>query len=120
MYEIVEKQELNPQVTLMKVKAPRIAKKAKPGQFIILRIDELGERIPLTIADYDASLGTVTIIFQKVGKTTMALGDLAEGDSILILPARSACPPFGRHKKSGGYWRRFGNGHSLSAGKGAL
>lgn len=83
MYEIVEKQELNPQVTLMKVKAPRIAKKAKPGQFIILRIDELGERIPLTIADYDASLGTVTIIFQKVGKTTMALGDLAEGDSIL-------------------------------------
>jgi len=67
----------------MVVEAPWVAKKAKPGQFVILRVNEEGERIPLTIADYDPDLGTVTIIFQEVGKTTMMLGELEEGDDIL-------------------------------------
>ena len=67
----------------MEIDAPLIAKKAKPGQFIIFRTDETGERVPLTIADYDRDLGTITIIFQKVGKSTMQLGTMSEGDSIL-------------------------------------
>lgn len=82
MYKIVEKQVLNPTVTLMKVDAPLIAKKAEPGQFIILRVDENGERIPLTVADFDREKGTVTIIFQIVGATTEKLNHLNEGDSI--------------------------------------
>lgn len=73
MYRIVKKQALNPTVTLMEVDAPFIAKKALPGQFIILRVDEDGERIPLTVADYDREKGTVTIIFQIVGATTEKL-----------------------------------------------
>lgn len=83
MYKIVTKRELNPTVTLMEVEAPLVAKKAKAGQFIILRIDEFGERVPLTVADYDREKGTITIIFQKVGKSTWKLGDLKEGDSIM-------------------------------------
>lgn len=83
MYKIVRKEILNPQVKLMEVQAPAIAKKAEPGQFIILRIYDGGERIPLTIADYDREKGTVTIIFQEVGKTTKLLGTLNEGDSLL-------------------------------------
>ena len=82
MAKILHKEVLNPSVTLLEVEAPRIAKKAEPGQFIILRVDEQGERIPLTIADFDREKGTVTIIFQKVGLTTQLLGDLEEGDSI--------------------------------------
>ena len=66
MYKIVRKECLNPTVTLMEVEAPLIAKKAEPGQFIILRVDEDGERIPLTVADFDREKGTVTIIFQIV------------------------------------------------------
>ncbi|NMB34319.1 MAG: sulfide/dihydroorotate dehydrogenase-like FAD/NAD-binding protein [Clostridium sp.] len=83
MYKIVNKEILNPQVKLMEIEAPHIARKAQPGQFIILRIDENGERIPLTIADYDTQKGTVTIIFQEVGKTTLALGTLNTGDKLL-------------------------------------
>ena len=83
MAKIVTKRRLNPTVTLMEVSAPLIAKKALPGQFIILRVDEQGERIPLTIADYDRDAGTVTIIFQKVGLTTLLLDRLEEGDDIL-------------------------------------
>lgn len=83
MYKIVKKDVLNPYMTRMEIDAPLIARKAKPGQFIILRVDELGERIPLTIADYDAEKGTVTIIYQKVGATTRLLDTLNEGDSIL-------------------------------------
>jgi len=83
MVKIVRKKVLNPTVTLMEVDAPLIAKKAKPGQFIIFRVDENGERIPLTIADSDPVKGTVTIIFQKVGLSTQLLGDLNEGDFIL-------------------------------------
>lgn len=80
MYKIVNKRILNETVMLMDIDAPFIAKKAEPGQFIILRVDEEGERIPLTIADFDREKGTVTIIFQIVGKTTKALSELEEGN----------------------------------------
>ena len=83
MYPILEKRRLNETTSLMRVLAPRVAKKAGPGQFIILRIDENGERIPLTIAGYDRESGSVTIIFQKVGKTTIHLDELNAGDSLL-------------------------------------
>ncbi|MBQ6213748.1 MAG: sulfide/dihydroorotate dehydrogenase-like FAD/NAD-binding protein, partial [Ruminococcus sp.] len=82
MFEILEKRSLNPTVTLMKINAPRVAKKAEPGQFIILRTDSEGERIPLTIADFDRNAGTVTIIFQIVGATTEKLNHLNEGDCL--------------------------------------
>ncbi|MGI6718607.1 MAG: sulfide/dihydroorotate dehydrogenase-like FAD/NAD-binding protein [Bacteroidales bacterium] len=82
MYKIIRKEVLNPAVTLMEVDAPLIAKKAEPGQFIMLRVDEDGERIPLTIADYDREKGKVTIIFQVVGATTEKLNHLNEGDFI--------------------------------------
>lgn len=82
MYKILKKQVLNPTVTLMEVDAPLIAKKAEPGQFIILRVDENGERIPLTVADFDREKGTVTIIFQIVGATTEKLNHLNEGEFI--------------------------------------
>ena len=80
MYKIVKKLILNPTVTLMEIDAPFVAKKAEPGQFIILRVDKHGERIPLTIADYDREKGTITIIYQVVGGTTMQLNTLNEGD----------------------------------------
>lgn len=82
MFRIVKKEVLNPTVTLMVIHAPLIAKKAEPGQFIILRADEDGERIPLTIADFDREAGTVTIIFQVVGSTTEKLNHLNEGDRL--------------------------------------
>jgi ferredoxin--NADP+ reductase len=82
MYKIVRKQELNSSVTLMEIEAPFVARKALAGQFIIFRIDEKSERVPLTIAGYDREKGTVTIIFQKVGLSTKMLGELNEGDSI--------------------------------------
>lgn len=83
MYQITRKRKLHDTVSLMEVHAPAIAKKAMPGQFIILRIDEDGERIPLTIAGYDREAGTITIIFQKVGYTTLRLDTLEEGDYLL-------------------------------------
>ena len=83
MYEILEKKVMSETVKLMKIKAPLVAKKAVAGQFIILRIDEKGERIPLTIADYDRNNGTITIIFMEVGKTTKKLGTLSVGDKLL-------------------------------------
>lgn len=82
MYPIVEKKILSEDVIQLKIKAPLVAKKAKPGQFIILRIDEKGERIPLTIADSDPKQETVTIIFLEVGKTTRQLGSLKVGDTL--------------------------------------
>jgi ferredoxin--NADP+ reductase len=82
MFEIVCKKILNPTVKMMDIKAPLVAKKAEPGQFIILRVDELGERIPLTIAGFDREKGTVKIIFQTVGATTEKLGMLEAGDCI--------------------------------------
>ena len=83
MYKIITKRNLNEQVVLMDIEAPFIAKKAQAGQFIIFRIDEKGERIPLTIADYDREKGTVTIIFQKIGRSTIQLAEMNVGDSIL-------------------------------------
>lgn len=82
MNRILEKKTLNPTVTLMRVEAPLVARKAEPGQFIILRVDEEGERIPLTVADFDRETGSVTIIFQIVGATTEKLNHLQEGDFI--------------------------------------
>lgn len=82
MFKIVARRELNPTVTLMEIEAPFVAKKAEPGQFIILRVDDDGERIPLTIADFDRQKGTVTIIFQIVGATTEKLNHKLEGEYI--------------------------------------
>ena len=82
MFKIVRKKELNPAVTLLEIEAPFVARKAKAGQFIIFRIDEEGERVPLTIAGYDREKGTVSIIFQKVGLSTKMLGAMNEGDYI--------------------------------------
>lgn len=83
MYKIVRKEVLSPTIKLFEVEAPLVARKAEAGQFIILRIDEQGERIPLTIADFDREKKTITIIFQEVGKTTLQLGKLEVGDTIL-------------------------------------
>ena len=80
MYRIVKKRVLNPTVSMMEVEAPAVARKAEPGQFIILRVDENGERIPLTIAAYDREAGTITIIFQVVGATTEKLNHKEEGE----------------------------------------
>ena len=106
MFPIVKKRVLNETVTLMEIEAPLVARKALPGQFIIFRIDEEGERIPLTIAGYDREKGTVTIIFQKVGYTTMKLDTLNE-------------EPYRGRQARGGYRRRSGRGDCLSAGEGA-
>ena len=82
MYRILEKRSLNSNVTLMRIEAPAVAKKALPGQFIILRTDPKGERIPLTVADYDRATGSVTVIFQVVGATTEQLNHMNEGDCL--------------------------------------
>ena len=82
MYKILKKKQLNPTVTLMDIEAPLVARAAEPGQFIILRVDEDGERIPLTIADFDRARGSVTIIFQIVGATTEKLNHKNEGEFI--------------------------------------
>lgn len=82
MYEILEKRSLNPTVTLMRIHAPAVARKAEPGQFIILRTDAKGERIPLTVADFDRTAGSVTVIFQIVGATTERLSHLSAGDCL--------------------------------------
>ncbi|MBP3369587.1 MAG: sulfide/dihydroorotate dehydrogenase-like FAD/NAD-binding protein, partial [Clostridia bacterium] len=82
MYRILTKKNLNPTVTMMDIEAPLVAAKAEPGQFIILRVDEDGERIPLTVAGYDREKGSVKIIFQIVGATTKLLDLKQEGDFI--------------------------------------
>ena len=82
-YKIVTKKMLNPQIFLMEIEAPLIAKKAEPGQFIILRIDEHGERVPFAINDFDREKGTVTVIIQAVGKTTMDLSKMEAGEELL-------------------------------------
>lgn len=100
LYPIAYKRVLNPSVTLMKITAPLIARKARAGQFIILRVNETGERIPLTIADCDVKEGTVTIIYQKVGGTTKLLDTLGEGDTLLDFVG-----PLGRATEVEGYHR---------------
>ena len=83
MYKIVRKERLNKTVTLMEIEAPFVARKAEPGQFIIVRPYDYSERIPLTVADYDREKGTITIIYQIVGGTTIELDSLNEGDSVV-------------------------------------
>jgi ferredoxin/flavodoxin---NADP+ reductase len=83
MFTIVKKEELSDAVTLFEIEAKDIARKAKAGNFFVLKIDERGERIPLTIADFDRERGTITTIFQKMGKTTHQLGAMSEGDALL-------------------------------------
>jgi ferredoxin--NADP+ reductase len=83
MYRILAKEELTPDISLFQVEAPEIARKAQAGQFVIVRSDEKGERIPLTIADWDKEEGSVTVVFMKVGTTTRKLACLNAGDSIL-------------------------------------
>ncbi len=100
MFLIKKKKELNSQVILMEIEAPLIAKKAKAGQFIIFRIDEFGERVPLTIADFDREGGTISIIFQAVGKSTKMLASLNEGDYILDVVGPLGAPTeFGNAKR---------------------
>ncbi|HHW04039.1 MAG TPA: sulfide/dihydroorotate dehydrogenase-like FAD/NAD-binding protein [Thermoanaerobacterales bacterium] len=100
MFKILEKKNLAPSIKLFVMDAPLVAKKARPGQFVILRIKEGGERIPLTIADYDAEKGTVTVVFQEVGKTTRELGTLKAGDSIQDFVGPLGVPvEFPHHKK---------------------
>ena len=100
MYQILEKKSLNPTVTLMRINAPAVAKKAEPGQFIILRTDGNGERIPLTIADYDRDSGSVTVIFQVVGATTEKLNHMNVGDSLhdFVGPLGRATDTVGKKK----------------------
>lgn len=82
MFKILKREILGPQMVLMVLDAKSIAKTAEPGQFVIVRVDEKGERIPLTIADFDRAKGTITIVFQKIGKTTHLLAEKNEGDFI--------------------------------------
>lgn len=98
MFSILKKEKLNLIMTRMIIKAPLIAQKAKAGQFVILRVNEHGERIPLTIADYDKNQGTVTIIYQVVGKTTAILDNLKQGDYILDFVG-----PLGKPTDTDGY-----------------
>jgi len=85
VYEILAKEALAPVVKMMVIAAPDVARKAKAGQFVIVRASEEGERIPLTIADYDREEGTITLVFQEVGKTTMHLGIMKAGDKLASL-----------------------------------
>ena len=100
MYRILEKRSLNSTVTLMRIEAPAVAKKALPGQFIILRTDAEGERIPLTVADYDRAAGSVTVIFQVVGATTERLNHMREGECLqdFVGPLGRATETEGRRK----------------------
>ena len=81
MYKIMKKRQLNENIYLMDVYAPRVAKSAEPGQFVIVKTDEKGERIPLTVCDYDREAGTVTIVFQTIGASTIEMAKYEEGDS---------------------------------------
>ena len=85
MFEIKNKQILAQSIKQIEVSAPELAAKAQAGQFVILRIDETGERIPLTLADFDREMGTITLIYQEVGRTTLDLGRLEAGDYLLDL-----------------------------------
>lgn len=109
MHKIIAKRELAPKIKLFKIHAPEMAAKAQPGQFIIIVLDEKGERIPLTIADYDAKEGSVSFVFNEVGKTTMQLGCLAEGNTI-----PNILGPLGKPSEI----RNFGN--VLCAGVGVM
>lgn len=101
MYKILEKKQLNNQVTAMKIDAPFVARKVQAGQFVIVRVDETGERIPLTVADFDRENGTLTIIFQAVGYTTKRMAKMNVGDSLQDVVGPLGCPTeFGNPKKA--------------------
>lgn len=93
MFKIVSKRVLSPNITEMKVLAPRVAESALPGQFVIVRTDEYGERIPLTICDYDREEGTVTIVTQTIGISSQKINSLEEGRLSPTSPALSVAPP---------------------------
>ena len=110
MYKILEKQVLSDVTKLVVVDAPHVARKAKAGQFVIVIVDEQGERIPLTIADCDAQAGTITLIFQEVGKSTMQMGLLEVGDAFPF-DRRSARPPHRDRELRHGRLRGGRRGH---------
>ncbi|GAH99635.1 unnamed protein product [marine sediment metagenome] len=99
MYRILAREDLAPNIHLFKVEAPLVAKKAQPGQFVVVRSDEKGERIPLTIADWDKKEGNVTIVFMEVGTTTKKLALLNAGDNILDFVGPLGRPTFIRFTK---------------------
>ena len=92
MYPILKAEKLSANIYLMVVKAPRVAKNCQPGEFIIVKIDEVGERIPLTICDYDREEGTVTIVFQIIGGSTVEMSKLKAGDSFHDVVGPLGCP----------------------------
>ena len=92
MYKILKAEELADKIYLMDVEAPRVAKHCEPGQFVIVKMDEKGERIPLTICDYDREAGTITIVFQTIGASTMKMADLKAGDSFRDFTGPLGCP----------------------------
>ena len=98
MYRITAKEKLSPVIDFLKIEAPAVAKKAKAGQFVVIRIDEVGERIPLTLADWDKKDGTVTLVSMQIGTTTYKLSSLNAGDSILNLVG----PPYRDHNTPAG------------------
>ena len=92
MYKIQQAEKLNENIYLMVVEAPRVARHCEPGQFVIVKIDETGERIPLTICDYDREAGTITIVFQPVGASTRKFAELKEGDAFRDFTGPLGCP----------------------------
>ena len=92
MYKIQKAEKLNENIYLMVVEAPRVARHCEPGQFVIVKIDETGERIPLTICDYDREAGTITIVFQPVGASTRKCAELKEGDAFRDFVGPLGCP----------------------------
>lgn len=101
MFKIIEKKELNENVTMVTIDAPFIAAKVKPGQFVIIRIDEQGERVPLTVADFDRDKGTITLVVQTIGYSTKKLAKMNQGDSILNVVGPLGLPTeFGSPKKA--------------------
>ena len=104
MYRIVRKEALRPTVTLYEIEAPLIAKKAQPGQFIILRVDEQGERIPITINNYDPEKGTVTSIFQTVGATTESSATSTRATACRISSVLWARPRRPRARRRSAWW----------------
>ena len=92
MYKILKAEQLNANIYLMVVEAPRVARHCEPGQFVIVKIDEAGERIPLTICDYDREAGTVTIVFQPVGASTKRFAGLKTGDAFRDFTGPLGCP----------------------------
>ena len=99
MYKIVKAEKLAANIFLMEVKAPRVAKHCLPGQFVIVKMDEEGERIPLTICDYSREKGTITIVFQPIGESTMRMAELKEGDAFMGRASRQALQRWGWFSK---------------------